>query len=271
MIFKWIALGSLVLAAAAAFGGPLWLAPVWFAAAFAGLTVLALLVIIVAFLLVDERKPREKDSPFYRALTEGLVQLLIPLARVRLHTQGLEKTPGEGRFLLVCNHLGMPDPAVLVHCFKDSQLAFISKRENDNMFVVGKLMHTLRCQLINRENDREALKTILSCIRLIKDDENSIAVFPEGYTSLDGKLHHFRSGVFKIAQKTGVPILVCTLQNTDKILHNFLRLRTTDVHLHLVQVIQPEEYRGKSTIEIANEVYEMMIADLGEEYRSPEN
>ena len=35
-------------------------------------------------------------------------------------------------------------------------------------------------QMLNRENDREALKTIVTCIRLLKDDEVSIGVFPEG-------------------------------------------------------------------------------------------
>ena len=61
------------------------------------------------------------------------------------------------------------------------------------------------CQLINRENDREALKTILKCIQMIREDQVSVAVFPEGYTSRDGKLHHFRSGVFKSPPRPRCP------------------------------------------------------------------
>ena len=133
------------------------------------------------------------------------------------------------------------------------------------MFLVGKFLHKIMGQPINRENDREALKTILSCIRLLKEDMNSVAVFPEGYIKEDRLLRHFRSGVFKIAQRAKVPIVVCTLQNTHKILHNFLHFRKTDVHLHLVGVIEPEEWEGATTVDIANKAYEMMAADLGPE------
>ena len=217
--------------------------------------------------LVDLEKPQEHHSKFYRIVMDIYIEALISLVLVRLHTRGLEKTPKEGRFLLVCNHLFLADPGILLHCFRKSQLAFGTKKENQTMFVVGKIMHKIMCQPIDRENDRSALKTILRCIQLIKDDEVSIGVFPEGYTSKDGKLHHFRSGVFKIAQKTEVPIVVCTIRNTREIFKNLAKLKKTDVHLHLVDVIPPEELKGRTTTEISDMVYEMMIGDLGEGFR----
>ena len=218
--------------------------------------------------LVDLNKPQEHDSRFYRIVMDIYIEALISLVLVRLHTKGLEKTPKEGRFLLVCNHLFLADPGILLHCFRKGQLAFVTKKENQTMFVVGKIMHKIMCQPIDRENDRSALKTILKCIQLIKDDEVSIGVFPEGYTSKDGKLHHFRSGVFKIAQKTEVPIVVCTIQNTREIFKNLAKLKKTDVHLHLVDVIPAEELKGKTTAQISDMVYEMMIGDLGEGFRT---
>ena len=109
------------------------------------------------------------------------------------------------------------------------------------------------------------MKTILNCIRLIKEDQVSIAVFPEGYTSLDGKLHKFRHGVFKIATKTNVPIVVCTLQNTNKVFRNAKRLKPTDVHLHLVEVIAPEFYENMTAFELGEYVHSLMAKDLGPE------
>ena len=139
------------------------------------------------------------------------------------------------------------------------------------MFLVGKLMHKMLCQLINRENDREALKTIINCIRLIQEDKASIGVFPEGYIHGDEKLHPFRSGVFKIAQKAKVPIVVCTLQNTQKVKENMPRFKPTDIHLHLVGVVQPEEIEGLTTVDIANRVHAMMAEDLGPDLVLQEN
>ena len=209
--------------------------------------------------------PQEKDNRFYRILTCLTAEAAITVLQMRVHAKGLEKIPKEGRFLLVCNHLHDMDPVTLMWYFRKSQLAFISKRENDQKFLVGKLMHKIMCQPINRENDREALKTILRCIDLLKRDQVSIAVFPEGYTSMDGKLHPFRSGVFKIAQKAQVPIVVCTLQNTQYSFSNALHLRPTDVHLHLLEVIPAEELIGVTAVDIGNRVHAIMAADLGPE------
>lgn len=244
------------------------------AGSFAG-TWLLLVLLAFGFLvlicgLVDMRKPQEHDSKFYRSVMYVYIEALISLVLVTIRTEGLEKTPRDGRFLLVCNHQHEADPGVLLHCFKKSQLAFISKRENDTMFVVNKMMHKTMCQLINRENDREALKTILKCIQLLKEDEVSICAFPEGGIKEVGKLAHFRSGMFKIAQKANVPIVVCTLRNTAKIIPNLLKLKPTEVVLHLVDVIPAENLKGRSTVEIADQVYEMMIRDLGEEFRPAE-
>lgn len=248
----------------------LWIAPVCFVGGVLALLVLALVFLWAVCQFVDLSKEQEHDSKFYRTLLTVYVAGIKRIARLHIHTQGLEKTPKEGRFMLVCNHTSLADPVVLLHCFAKSQLAFISKRENASMFIVGKAMHKLMCQTINRENDREALKTILKCIQLIKDDEVSIAVFPEGYIHKDKKLHHFRSGVFKIAQKTKVPIVVCTLKNTPKFFENLPKWKRTDVQLHLLDVIQPEQYAEMNTVVLGNWIYEMMAQDLGPELVSQE-
>lgn len=247
---------------------PVWLFPVFFAGCYLVLFLLAVAFLWICCARVDMSVPQEEDSPFYRRLMHPYIEALISLVNIRLHTEGLEKTPQDGRFLLVCNHLFIADPGILLHCFQKSQLAFVTKQENQKLPIVGPIMHKILCQPIDRDNDRSALKTILKCIQIIKEDKASICVFPEGYTSRDGKLHHFRSGVFKIAQKTGVPIVVCTIQNTRDIFNNLRRLKKTDVKLHLVTVIPPEEIKGLSTVEISDRIYECMIADLGENFRS---
>ena len=243
----------------------LWIAPVSFVGGFLGLVVLAFAFLWVMCQIVDQSKEQEHDNKFYRGMLKLYISAIKTVIRLHIQTEGLEKIPTDGRFLLVCNHTSLADPVILLHCFSKSQLAFISKRENADMFLVGKAMHKIMCQTINRENDREALKTILKCIQLIKNDEVSIAVFPEGYIHPDKKLHPFRSGVFKIAQKTGVPIVVCTLKNAPQVFTNLPKLKPTDVELHLLDVIQPEQYAEMTTVALGNWVYQMMAEDLGPE------
>ena len=251
-------------------GWALWTLPLLFIGVYAVLFLIALIFLWIVCALVDLNKPQEEDSPFYRAVMHVYIEALIQLVRVRLHTKGLENTPKEGRFLLVCNHLFIADPGIVLHCFRKSQLAFLTKKENYKLPFIGAFMHKILCQPIDRENDRQALRSILKCIQLIKEDKVSVCAFPEGYTSKDGKLHPFRPGVFKIAQKTNVPIVVCTIQNTREIFRNLRHFGHTDVELHLVEVIPPESYAGMNTVALSDMVYEKMIADLGESFRYSE-
>lgn len=251
----------------ACMGWALWTLPLLFVGIYGLLFLLAVAFLWAICAVVDLDKPQEEDSPFYRRIMHLYIEALIQLVRVRLHTKGLENTPKEGRFLLVCNHLFIADPGIVLHCFRKSQLAFLTKKENYKLPFIGAFMHKILCQPIDRENDRQALKSIIKCIQLIKEDKVSVCAFPEGYTSKDGKLHPFRPGVFKIAQKTNVPIVVCTIQNTRQIFKNLKHLRHTDVELHLVDIIPPEAYAGMNTVALSDMVYEKMIADLGEDFR----
>lgn len=251
-------------------GWTLWMALPLFAGSWLVLLLLAVAFLCLLCALVDLDKPQEEDSPVYRFFMHLYIDLLLAIGRVHIETRELEQLPKEGRFLLVCNHQDDSDPALLLKAFPKSQLAFISKKENRTMFAVGKFMHKTLCQMIDRENDREALKTILKCIQLIKEDKVSIAVFPEGGIKVKGKLSPFRSGVFKIAQKAGVPIVVCTLKGSTYLIKNALRGKGAKVQLHLITVIPAEELKGVKTTEIAQRVHGLMQADLGEEFRLEE-
>lgn len=273
MLLKGIAAVSAILAAVMGLllNWNLWWLPLLFAGWFVVLFLLALGVLFLICGRVDITKPQaEHDDPFYRRVMDLYIEALITIVGVKVHKEGFQQVPGEGRFLLVCNHLFVADPGILLNAFRDKQLAFITKKENVNLLIVNKFQHKILCQPLDREDDRQALKVILKCVQLLRDDEVSVCVFPEGYTSRDGKLHRFRSGVFKIAQKAKVPIVVCTIQNTRDILHNVTHLKRTHVPLHLVGVLNPEDYQGMTTVDISNRVYDMMLDDLGESFR-PEN
>lgn len=267
MLIKIFTVLSLLSGIGAAIGSSLWpLAFIGgFVGCFLGLIVLGFLIVWIMSEVVDLSVPQERMDPFYRKVMYLLIDFVIDFMRIHVKTEGLEKTPKEGRYLLVCNHLNDVDPPLLMKFFPQQEIAFISKRENEKKFILGKFMHRLYCQSINRENDREALKTILNCIRLLKEDKASIAVFPEGRIHDDRKFHHFRPGVFKIAQKAKVPIVVCTLKNSRYLTKNLTRLKRSDTVLTVLTVIYPEDYEGKTTTELAEEVYQMMAADLGPE------
>lgn len=242
----------------------LWMLPVSWLGGFLGIILLVFIVVLIMCAQVDLDKEEKEDNAFYRNVIYMIADAAHTVLQVKVKSTGVEKIPADGRVLLVCNHLDNSDPVIIFHQVKKRQkLAFIAKREVGSMFVVGKLMHKMLCQRINRENDREALKTILKCIEIIKEDKASIAVFPEGGIRGGNVLHPFRSGVFKIAQRTKVPIVVCTLWGTQTVFHNGLRLKPSHVDFHVVGVVRPEDYDGMTAVQIGNLVHAMMAEDLG--------
>lgn len=273
MLFNLIVLLSALFAAGVCFVaggfsslGWLWLLPIGFVGGFALCLFGCFLAVWIPSLFVDPEKPQEEDDPYTRTIVKLYAPAVFKLLGCKIETSGTEKLPKDGRFLLVCNHTSTLDPGIPLAVFPNAQLAFISKKENLELPVIGPMMLKIQCQLLDRENDRAALKTILRCISILKEDKASIGVFPEGGIIKDGKLlHHFRPGVFKIAQKANVPIVVCTLQGTKAILSNFKRLRRSTVQFHLLEVIPAEELKGVNTAQIADRVHAIMAADLGAE------
>ena len=239
-----------------------WQVPVFFLGSFLALVVLFLLVVLVSCLFVDPKKLLEKPSGYFRFLLNEFCRIALALGGVHVNVTGLEKVPRESRFLLVSNHRFAFDPIVFYAVMPWAELAFLSKKENFSIFIVAQVMREVLCLPVDRNNDRESLKSILKAIQFIKDDKASIAVFPEGGTNKTADpLLPYRSGVFKIAQKANVPIVVCSLVNSRAILHNMFR-KHTEVWLDVLDVVPAEELAGKTAIEVGERIHAVMEAGI---------
>lgn len=240
-----------------------WLMPILLIGFILIFIILQLLTFALMIQFTNRKKP-PKNTTFFRFLVKISLPLIVKVARVKINTKGTEKFPEDTRVMLVCNHQHDFDPAVIMSVFPDARLGFIGKKEiYTKMPFISKAMHRLNSLLIDRENDREAAKTIINAIKTIKEDTASIAIFPEGYTSLECKLLPFRNGCFKIATKAQVPIAVCVLNNTREIPKNILR-RTTEVEFRLLDVIYPEQFEGMNTTQIGDIIHEKMNTALNE-------
>ena len=241
---------------------------------FAGVALGAfLMIVLILFLLawvpsliLDPEYECHEDSKYFRMLVKYYAPAVFTFLRTKIQITGMEKMPAKGRFMLVCNHIADLDSGVMLAAFRNYQLGFLAKKETKGYFFIGSLMSRIGCQFIDRENDRNALKSILNAIRLVKEDKVSMMGFPEGAIIEDGrKLHHFRSGIFKVAMKPQVPVVVCTIRGTPDILPNIRRLKPSVVDLRILDVVSPEEYAGWKTPQLAERVYDIMRADLGPE------
>ena len=232
-----------------------WLVPLILLGTFAALIILHIALLALSILFVNLNKP-PRDTNFFRALVKGFFQFALPLLRIKVHTTGLEKIPDDEPFLLVCNHIHDLDPAVIYYAVPDARLAFIAKKEvRQNLPFIYKALHKLSGLSIDRENNREAAKTIINATHLIKNKTNSVAVFPEGYVSKSGELLPIRNGSLKIATKAQCEIVVCTIWGTKDIPKNLFR-RKTDIYFDVLDVIGTEG--NPHTAELGEEIHTLM-------------
>lgn len=218
--------------------------------------ILGVAILHVLFLFVVtapvKAKESEKVNRFYRAVFIYYLRLILFISRVKIKISGGEKLPYiKGEFLLVGNHRSDFDPIVTIVALKKRDFAFISKPENFKIPVVKKFLYKGLYAPIDRENARNALKTINKTAERIKSGVISYGVYPEGTRSKSKNMLSFHDGVFKIAQKAEAPIVVAGVTGTERI-HKRAPWRRTVVHFDVIDVISAETVKALSSHELAD-------------------
>lgn len=216
-----------------------------------------LLLLIFSAYAVDSKRIYEKHSSYYRWLLNSSTWILVFFGRVHYHTHGLEKIPRNQRFVLVCNHKSKLDPITTWYLLKDFDLAFISKEKNFHVPIWGRIIRRCCFLSIDRENPRKAMETVNKAAELIKNDQVSIAVYPEGTRNFGEGLLPFHSGVFKIAQKANVPVVVCGIMGAEKMKKNY-PFHKSDIYFDVLDVIPAEEVKSMRCNDIGSRARELM-------------
>lgn len=230
--------------------------------ALVGLIGAIVLFLGISALLVDPNKEYLDYNPFYRAVNIASAWIVVKVLRIKLSVSGMEKVPTDSRFLLVENHRSNFDPVLTFHIFNKYTLGFVSKPSNFKIPFYGRFVRRCRFIPIDRENPRNALKTINYAAEIISDDVASMCVYPEGTRSKSGELLEFHNGVFKIAQKAGVPIVVAAIDGTEKVHRNYPKKRS-DVSFEIIDVISAEEVKALKSDEIGSRVRAELFDKLG--------
>ncbi len=138
------------------------------------------------------------------------------LSRARVQIEGLENIDGQRPQILVANHSGLHDILALA-AHLPIQFRWIAKKSLFSVPFMGWHMRRSGYIPIDRENPRDAAKSIMAASRVIQNGVNAIA-FPEGTRSRTGDLGKFHSGAFSLALRTGVPLVPITLDGSYRVI-----------------------------------------------------
>ncbi|MCR5664586.1 MAG: 1-acyl-sn-glycerol-3-phosphate acyltransferase [Oscillospiraceae bacterium] len=207
-------------------------------------------------------EPIRKQRRLSRWICANVGEWLCGYSLVRVEVVGREKLP-KTPFLFVSNHRSAFDPLSVISALREYNISFITKPSNLKVRIVDSTTRHAGYLAIDRENNREALKTILTAADYLKRGLCSIGIYPEGTRSRSGELLPFHAGSFKIAQKAGVPVaIVCTSGAATLKKRRFPGVRT--LRLEVLEVLEAERVCAMSTAELAEEARSKIAARLEE-------
>ena len=141
------------------------------------------------------------------------------------------------------------------------EISFISKPSNMQLPFIGRIAYAAGFLAIDRENDRNALRTILTAADYMKRDICSIGIYPEGTRSKTKELLPFHAGSLKTAQKAKVPIVVACCRGSEKI-KKFRPFSGTKVNLDILELIPAETVCAMKTQELSDHIVQIIQQNL---------
>ena len=208
--------------------------------------VVAFLILSIPILIVEwligKKNPKLRDESSLH-IVQFMFRLILWLAGTKVTVIGEENVPKDIPVLYIGNHRSFFD-IVITYARCPRLTGYVAKDSMKKVPLLSVWMERLYCLFLNRTDIKEGLKTILTGIEQIKNGI-SMCFFPEGTRNKgddETKLLPFKEGSFKMAEKTGCPIILMSMNNTSAILEDhFPFIRSTHVVLEYSKPIYPKE------------------------------
>ena len=142
--------------------------------------------------------------------------VILFITGVNVTVIGEENVPKDQAVLYVANHRSYFD-ILLTYVRVPRPTGYISKKEMERFPLLKNWMDNLHCLFLDRQDIKQGLKTILAGIEKIKSGI-SICIFPEGTRNKEKDTFlPFHGGSFKLAEKSGCPIIPIAINNAADI------------------------------------------------------
>ena len=183
-------------------------------------------------------------------------------AHIRVH--GVEHVRAGQPYVYMANHASLIDTPALF-AYLPYPFRIMAKRELFFVPFMGWHLWTAGHFPIDRRDRRTTVRSLRRVIEGVRDGK-SLAVFPEGTRTRDGRLQEFKPGPFKIALRAGVPIVPVTIRGTFTLLPSTtLAPRPGRVEVILGEPIETRDYDEKHLPELIERTKDVIRRTLASE------
>ena len=193
----------------------------------------------------------------------------LDLVKIKINVIGKERVPKE-EVLFVLNHSSMLDSYILVSSVVKPVGVIIADVPTwRHIPIVSHWLNMMKCVYINRENNREGIKSIIQASENIKMGQ-SMAIFPEGDLTWvkdpNALISDFKPGALKIAYKAKCPIVPMVIKNSRNTYEGYEpvgKIKSGDVEVEYLDPIYDHLENPKiKTKELAEVIKDKMIAAM---------
>ncbi len=229
---------------------------------FIGLYFAASIIFFPILLLIGLFSKHTRDVISFH-MVKWVFKVVLFMSGTKATVIGLENIPKDQAVLYVGNHRSVFD-IILGYRYVPDLTGFISKKEVKSKPFLSQWMWFMNCLFLDRDDIKAGLQMILDAIELIKSGI-SVFIFPEGTRcKIEGEMLEFKEGSFKIATKSGCPIVPVAFSNTSTLFEDhFPKVTKGEVTIEFCKPIFPKELSrdeqktlGKYTQNIIKETLE---------------
>lgn len=200
----------------------------------------------------------ERDTYIHRVSTKWMKDN-VTFTGSTVTVNGLENLPKEGPVVYISNHQGNFDIPLLMG-YIDRPKGFISKIEIKKIPIINKWMELIHCVFMDRSSLKGSAGAIIEGIKILKQG-HSLVIFPEGTRSKGDKMGEFKSASFKLATKSGVPIVPITIDGSYHLMEE-KGIRKGHVTLTIHPPIPTKELSKEELTELPDRVHQLIASAL---------
>ncbi|MDI9216782.1 lysophospholipid acyltransferase family protein [Clostridium tertium] len=160
------------------------------------------------------------------------------------------------------NHTSILDIPLLIDSVGKC-MGFVAKKEMVKAPILGYWMKKYNCVPLDRENAREAIKVIRQGADNIKNGY-SMAIFPEGTRSKDGKLREFKKGSLKLATMAKAPVVPVSIDGAYRAYEIDRKFKSIDITVTFGKPIYTENLTREEEKGLMEKVREVIAKNLGQ-------
>ena len=221
--------------------------------------------LLIAEWIIGKFNPPLKDRSSL-AIVNWAFLMVLRLSGVSVTYIGEDRIPKDTPDLYVGNHRSYFD-ILVTYTTVPGSCGFVAKKELSRIPLLKNWMELIHCLFLDRSDIKQGLQMILSGCEEIKSG-TSICIFPEGTrgkTESELELGEFHNGSFKMATKTGCPIIPLSISGSREILEaHFPKIRGTHVTVTYGKPIIPGELTKEEKKEIGNYTKNILLEQLKE-------